>query len=229
MNKITKIIYIVVGAAMAGVFMWAAATYLFGGEIAKQGNYLFICGQSALFMAVNFVPFILAKLKIKVPDFVYIIFIIFCLAHFLLGEILGFFALISWWDSALHTVSGILITIIAFSFITILNKSQSTISLPLAIVSAFCITVSIGVVWEIVEFLMDSWFGLNMQRAYISDPSGERGIALVGSEALLDTMKDLILDALGALIVCVGVVIYTNKKKVGVDKLVFITKIEKNK
>jgi hypothetical protein len=46
--------------------------------------------------------------------------------------------------------------------------------------------LSIGALWEIFEFLMDSLFGLNMQKS-----------------GLIDTMWDLIVDALGALVISI--------------------------
>ena len=46
---------------------------------------------------------------------------------------------------------------------------------------AFAIAVTVGAMWEIFEFLMDLWFGLNMQKS-----------------GLTDTMGDLIVDVIGA-------------------------------
>jgi hypothetical protein len=47
----------------------------------------------------------------------------------------------------------------------------------------FGFAVSIGTIWEIFEFLMDWYFGLNMQ-----------------SSGLVDTMTDLMVNAAGALV-----------------------------
>ena len=57
----------------------------------------------------------------------------------------------------------------------------------LFIVMFFLVTVMVGVMWEIIEFASDSWFSTNMQRAYVSTTNG-RGAALIGQEALLDTI-----------------------------------------
>ena len=48
---------------------------------------------------------------------------------------------------------------------------------------SFSFAIAIGVVWEIFEFFMDISFGLNMQKS-----------------GLIDTMGDLIVDSLGALL-----------------------------
>jgi len=55
---------------------------------------------------------------------------------------------------------------------------------------AFSFSVTIGTLWEIFEFAMDQLFGLNMQKAMLSDSSG-----------LTDTMWDMIVNAIGALII----------------------------
>jgi uncharacterized membrane protein YjdF len=57
---------------------------------------------------------------------------------------------------------------------------------------AFLFAVGIGVLWEIFEFCMDIFFNMNMQKEMLGDPSG-----------LTDTMCDLIIDTLGALIIAV--------------------------
>jgi len=224
-KKPAKVTFIILQVIMGLTLLGAAVWYFISIDAAVKSNCLFICGQSALFLVVSFAPNLLRKLNLEMPDFVYIIFIFFCLAHFLLGEILGFFATIKWWDSALHTISGMLITLLSFSIITLLNKTDGEefkLNLAFACIFAFCISVTIGVFWEIVEFAADSWFGLNMQRAYVSTVSGERGAPLMGAEALKDSMKDLILDALGSLTVCILSAIYVVKSGTSVDKLTVI-------
>ena len=107
-----------------------------------------------------------------------------------------------------------------------LNKDSNNgfkLNIVFLVLFAFSITMTIGVLWEILEFACDSMFGLNMQRAYVSTMSG-RGAALSGTEALADTMKDLILDAIGAAVVCIACAISVTKKKIKIEDLTFIRK-----
>ena len=55
---------------------------------------------------------------------------------------------------------------------------------------AFVFAVGMGALWEVFEFSMDSFFGMNMQKPMLGDASG-----------LTDTMWDLIVDTIGALII----------------------------
>ena len=62
-------------------------------------------------------------------------------------------------------------------------------------VFAFCFALSLGALWEIYEFAADCFLGTNMQKF-----APDSGAALVGQAALRDTMKDLIVDAVGAVV-----------------------------
>ncbi len=55
---------------------------------------------------------------------------------------------------------------------------------------AFAFAVTAGTAWEIFEFAVDQFFGTQMQKPMLGDPSG-----------LTDTMWDLIVDALGAAVI----------------------------
>lgn len=225
MKKTAKIIYMAFRIGVAVLLIYMGISYLMSSDPAEKANCLFICGQSALFIIVSFLPTIISKFNIEIPDFVYLVFLGFLVAHFLLGEIIGFFATIKWWDSALHTLSGMLITLLSFSIITLLNKSNGEdfqLNLVFACIFAFCVSLTLGVLWEILEFSCDCIFDLNMQRAYVSTVSGERGAPLLGQEALMDTMKDLILDCLGSLVVCIGSGVYVVKTGKGVKDLTII-------
>ena len=61
---------------------------------------------------------------------------------------------------------------------------------------AFCFALAVGTIWEIYEFACDGLLSLNMQKFALED-----GTLLIGREALQDTMEDLIVDAVSALVV----------------------------
>lgn len=228
MKKSTKLTYLWIRILMTVVFVIGLLGLAFNKDESVKSEYFFVCSQSALFLTFSFVPNFLKKFELDIPDFIYIIFIFFILAHYFFGEILGFFAKVKWWDSALHTFSGMLIALLSFSLINLLNKNTDGFKLNIwfAALFAFCFTVMVGVVWEIFEFCSDLWFDTNMQRAYVSTLHG-RAEALVGQEALKDTMKDLILDVIGAATSCIICIIAVYKKKINVEDLSFIKKKKK--
>lgn len=229
MKKSTRITYIWHRVMMGVILIISTLGVIFNKDQSTKSEYLFICSQCAKFLIVSLLPYFMKKLELDIPDFIYIIFIFFCLAHFFCGEILGFFVKVKWWDSALHTFSGMLIALLSFSLINLLNNNKNgNFKLNIAFVAlfAFTMTITIGVIWEIIEFCSDSWFNTNMQRAYVSTMNG-RGEALLGQAALADTMKDLILDSIGAGVVCIICIIAVRKKKIKIEDLSFIKKKEK--
>ena len=225
MKKSTRFTFIWHRALMLIVLVVSGLGVIFNEDISAKSEYLFTCWQSAKFLIVSCLPFFLKKLKLDIPDAIYIVFMFYIVAHFVLGEILDFYVKLKWWDSFLHLTSGMAITLLSFSFINLLNNNTEDfkINTLFAAFFAFSMTVMIGVMWEIIEFASDSWFNTNMQRAYVSTVNG-RGAALVGQSALKDTMKDLILDAIGAGLMCTICTIAVCKKKIKIEDLSFIKK-----
>jgi len=141
-----------------------------------------------------------------------IVFILFCLAHFVVGEIGELYVKSKIFDSILHGLSGSMIAILGFSIIRLLNNSEKVdLKLNPLFVSIFvvCFTITVGVAWEFFEFLSDAITGSNMQR-YSHSVTRE---PFLGRAALFDTMKDLLLDAGGAIIMAIISYVDLKKKK----------------
>ena len=125
-----------------------------------------------------------------------IAYVVFLYCAIVLGEVRNFYYNIKNWDTILHTLSGAMLGSLGFSIISLLNKSESVpmeLSPLFIAIFAYCFAVSLGCLWEIYEFTFDGILGLNMQKFMLED-----GTQLVGRLALKDTMKDLIVDCLGA-------------------------------
>lgn len=127
----------------------------------------------------------------------HIVFVIFLYAAIYLGEVRSFYYNVPYWDTVLHTFSGAMIGALGFSIVKLLNDSEKvkiTLSPIFVAIFAFSFALAIGALWEIYEFSFDRLLRLNMQKFLY-----ENGTPMIGSMALADTMKDLIVDALGAL------------------------------
>lgn len=123
------------------------------------------------------------RFGIKIPVRFATAAVVFIFATLFLGEIGDFYEKFWWWDVILHSGSALAFGIIGFVLIFMLFEGDRFAAPPLAIAFlSFCVAMAIGGVWEIFEFAMDQIFGLNMQKS-----------------GLVDTMWDLIVDALGAL------------------------------
>ncbi|MFW5867838.1 MAG: hypothetical protein ACOCX2_08485 [Armatimonadota bacterium] len=165
-------------------------------------DYSLMLVQCLLGIAVMFLPSMLERgLHVTIPNFMYILFIIFLYAAIYLGEVRSFYYRVPHWDLILHGFSGLMLGALSFSVISLLNRTErirTAMSPGFVAVFAFSFAVSMGVVWEIWEFFADGLLGLNMQKF-----ENAHGIPLIGRDALVDTMSDLIVDAIGALIMSV--------------------------
>ncbi|HHW99977.1 MAG TPA: hypothetical protein GX740_01565, partial [Acholeplasmataceae bacterium] len=80
----------------------------------------------------------------------------------------------------------------------------------------FCFSLSVGVIWEIIEYLIDGFAASNMQR-FRDSITGE---LWMGREALRDTMKDFMLNTLGAALISVLGYIDLKRKSGLINKMV---------
>lgn len=128
-------------------------------------NEVFLC---ILTLFLFMIPFIVdKKFKIDLPTLLEIIILIFIFAAEILGEIQNFYGIFKHWDTILHTINGFLCGAIGFSMIDILNRSEKFfIKMTPIFVSlvAFCFSMTIGVLWEFVEFGADQYLNMDMQK-----------------------------------------------------------------
>lgn len=199
-----------------------------------NGNYenVMLCVLTlVLFMLPSFCE---RRLHIDLPDTLEVIVLLFIFSAEILGEIQEFYILIPGWDTVLHTLNGFLCAAIGFSIVNILNEDKHT-SMHLSpfymAVTAFCFSMTIGILWEFFEWGMDNFAGLDMQKdtvltgfnTVMLDPQG-RNVAyhvrnvtdtiLVFADGstmsmglggyldigLMDTMKDLLVNLIGAVV-----------------------------
>ncbi|WP_373577575.1 hypothetical protein [Parafannyhessea umbonata] len=102
--------------------------------------------------------------RVQIPGLFQGIIYAFIFAAEILGEIDHYYVLVPGWDTVLHTMNGFLCAAIGFSLVDLLNRSSRPISLsPLYVaIVAFCFSMTIGVLWEFVEFGFDTFFDLDM-------------------------------------------------------------------
>lgn len=163
-----------------------------------KSDYVLMLLQCILGLIVMMIPsFIERKLYIDIPNRMEVIYFVFLYCAIYLGEVRNFYYLIPYWDTILHAFSGAMLGALGFCLVIILNDAEQlkfNLSPFFVALFAFCFALAVGAVWEIYEFTFDGLLSLNMQKFALAD-----GTQLVGHEALTDTMKDIIVDALSAL------------------------------
>ena len=181
------------------------------------------------------------KLHIELPPPLEITILCFIFAAEILGEVNAFYVNVPNWDTMLHTLNGFLAAAVGFSMVLLLNDDDRlTFDLSpffLALV-AFCFSMTIGVLWEFFEFGMDWFFHSDMQKDTVVnaiytvelDPTrtnkvvaikGIQDVLINGQSlglggyldiGLIDTMKDLFVNFIGAVVFSVTGFFYAKSK-----------------
>ncbi len=170
-----------------------------GNVIRTKSDYVLMCLQCLLGIFVLFLPsFIEKHFNFSIPNGMYIMYIIFLYCAIYLGEVRSFYYRIPNWDTYLHAMSSMMLGTLGFSVVSFLN-SHDTVAVKMnpifVALFAFSFAVMIGTLWEVYEYTFDGLLGLNMQK-FASDG----GVNLIGRAALSDTMDDIIVYVIGALI-----------------------------
>ncbi|MDR0813169.1 MAG: hypothetical protein LBO63_04095 [Oscillospiraceae bacterium] len=177
-----------------------------------KSDYTLMLLQCLLGIAIMFLPSILKKRrKLAITNRMHILFVTFLYCAIVLGEVRSFYYKVPHWDSFLHIFSGAMLGVVGFSIIDTLNDNKAIrthMTDKFVAVFSFCFALSLGTVWEIYEFAGDCILSLNMQKFALED-----GTPLVGQLALQDTMKDLIVDAVGVLAVVVYAYLMAKRKR----------------
>lgn len=194
-----------------------------------RGEYesAFIC---LLVLVLFMLPFFIQQnFGIELPSTLEIIILLFIFAAEILGELECYFITFPYWDSMLHTTTGFLCAATGFALIDILNRN-SRIKFQLSPIYvalvAFCFSMTVGVLWEFFEFGMDRLFHMDMQKdtvvssitSVMLDPTnknipvtidGITSVTVNGQElgfggyldiGLYDTMEDLFVNFIGAVV-----------------------------
>lgn len=188
---------------------------------------VFLCILTLFLLIVP--SFVQVEFRIELPTTLEIIILLFIFSAEILGEIRSFYILIPGWDTILHTLNGFLAAAIGFSLVDLLNRSEKyefKLSPAFVALVAFCFSMTIGVIWEFFEFGMDTFFHMDMQKdtiitsihSVLLNPDSKnvpvdieniKNVMINGKDlgvsgyldiGLIDTMKDLFVNFIGAVV-----------------------------
>ncbi|MDD5931043.1 MAG: hypothetical protein PUC45_01080 [Oscillospiraceae bacterium] len=206
-----------------------------------RGSYesAFFCILALLLLYVP--SWLQVRLHIELPPPLEITILCFIFAAEILGEVNAFYVVIPGWDTMLHTINGFLAAAVGFSLVMLLNDDERLtfdLSPFFLALTAFCFSMTIGVLWEFFEFGMDFFFHTDMQKdtvinaIYTVALDATRSNKVVGVKditdvvingeslglggyldiGLIDTMKDLFVNFIGAVVFSVTGFFYAKSK-----------------
>jgi len=205
----------------------------------KYENVFFCLLTLILFSVPSFVE---KNTRISIPDALENVILFFIFAAQILGEMQSYYSAFPFWDTMLHTINGFLAAAIGFSLTDILNQNERfTFRLsPLFVaIVAFCFSMTIGVIWEFFEYFMDIVFAMDMQkdtivhtiRSVMLDSTHTQKIITIDGISdvivngkslglggyldigLHDTMKDMFVNFIGALVFSIAGYFYVKGRK----------------
>jgi len=196
--------------------------------LGRKFENLFMCVLALAMFSIPM--FLEKQLSIEIPDVLEIIVYLFIYAAQILGEMQSFYVRFPFWDTMLHTMNGFICAGVGLALINLLNNRNNNLAFRLSpkyvAIAAFCFSMTVGVLWEFFEYGMDNVFHTDMQKDTIVhsiysvtlDESRSNKVVVVkdihrtvldgkdlGVDGYLDiglndTMKDLFVNFIGALV-----------------------------
>lgn len=194
-------IYLRIFAILATLAAFSLLIFYNKSEGELIGSTVSVFVSSVLIFLMTYLPKILKSRKIKISKTLYLIMLLSILFTMGGGFIFRFYIIFNYYDTIIHFLNGGIIVVIAFAIIKYFVEDSDK-HIPAIIFVAILVSISVGTLWEIYEFLFDLVAGGNMQRY----KDVNTNIPYIGQEALMDTMVDLIVDTLGAILA--GVLLY---------------------
>lgn len=216
--------------------------------VVKRYENAFTC---LLVLILLVLPFIMEeKVKIEFSSSLEIVMLLFIFSSEILGELNAWYQKIPNFDTLMHTITGFVMGAVGFSLVNMANNSSRVgvkLNPKFLLVASFCFSMTIGVLWEFFEFGVDQIFNVDMQKdTYINqinsvmfDKEKENKVYNVEIDSvivngiewegyidigLIDTMKDLIVNAIGAITFSVIGYITMKKNDNTYEKLIVIKK-----
>lgn len=161
---------------------------------------------SLLALLLMFSPALIRKdFRADFPSLIDTLILVYLFLGTYLGSFKSFFEEIWWWDILLHLLMGINIALISFSIIFRLKEVKAHVQLSPFMIAffSFAISMAAGGIWEIIEYVLDTFFGFELQQPHP------------------DTMIDLIFVFIGGLVVSAGGYLYAKYPRANMIELMF--------
>ena len=209
MKKASNLIINGLRAVMLASFIFTMVRGLISltGGAMDSSHYFSAAASSMIGFLLTLIPvFLVRKNILAIPPIIQTLYSVFVFCAMFGGDVLNFYNTVSWWDSFLHLTSGALFSAIGYLVFVSINRNadvRNQLHPVTAIMFAVCFALAAGVVWEIYEFAADCLFGMNMQRwqntMSVEQWASLQHVSNFSQPGLIDSMKDMILDTMGAI------------------------------
>jgi hypothetical protein len=146
--------------------------------------------NAALALAITFVPALLEREYDLPMDAGLVLWITTAVFLHALGTT-GFYVTVGTWDTITHALSASIVAAAGYAFFRAVNVHTDHVHIPPTMMGVFILVfvLAAGVIWELFEFLVD-WSAAQLELD-----------AVLVQHGIDDTIRDLVFDAIGAVIV----------------------------
>jgi hypothetical protein len=207
----------------------------------RKYENLFMCAMALVMF--NLPSLFERRLSIEIPDTLEIIIYLFIYAAQILGEMRSFYVRFPFWDTMLHMLNGFICAGVGLALINLINHRSHNLvfrlSPPYVAIAAFCFSMTVGVLWEFFEYGMDSIVHTDMQKdtvvhaiytVTLDETKTNKVVAIkdiqrtevngqdLGVDGYLDiglndTMKDLFVNCIGAVVFSIYGYFYAKREE----------------
>lgn len=173
-----------VGIAMLFVTILLVTAFL--GIATRQWKNVFLTLLAMVCLSLPYIITYIANRKhLELPYSFQSITLVFVFLALYLGEIRNFYQVFWWWDLLLHAIFGSYAVIIALHSIKgIIRKEQDTTEQRftlIALIFAVSFSISLGTLWEMLEFAADYLFKSSMIKGGLDDTYTDLLIKIVAA------------------------------------------------
>ncbi|MBQ7740298.1 MAG: hypothetical protein IJT65_03590 [Eubacterium sp.] len=140
-----------------------------------------------------------------------------------IGSYFELFDKCSFFDEIMHCTAGIVSAVFGYDFACIVQRKKGKCAITLAAMFGLMFALTIAVGWEFYEFLMDTLHGTNLQLAKEGAETAMFDLSKYRNEygylGLVDSMTDMMMNAIGGIIGMIIMIIYRKKQPMKPYKL----------
>ncbi len=149
---------------------------------------------SVIAFLATFLPKLFNKLDLRTGAETEIVILMIIYGSLFLGEVQTLVPNTWWWPVLLRAVAGIALSFIGLTIILTLENEELIDASPfIIVVLSFSVSFTLGALWELLEFSLDSLLGFGIQN--------------LGTGS---TIQDLFITAVSSIVISIGGYIYTH-------------------
>lgn len=169
----------------------------------QKRGWTYNSSQALLAIGMLLIPLLFNKIsKIKLSSDCSLIYYLFSFLTVIVGSALNGYSKLPCWDKIMHSLSGVLITVVGFIVFHFVSKTKRKLEetdLKLVGYFVFFFNTAIAGLWEIYEYGLYVFFGIDAQN--------------VLTTGIHDTMQDMIVCVVAGLLTQLYLIIKIKHKK----------------